>query len=64
MQGLVGSEGLRRHAVEASLMENYTVVDTPNELLGGQKDIHDQLLKDHVIPSRPLQHLINTKDEL
>ncbi|KYO36391.1 FAD-dependent oxidoreductase domain-containing protein 2 isoform B [Alligator mississippiensis] len=51
MQGLVGSEGLRRHAVEASLMENYTVVDTPNELLGGQKDIHDQLLKDHVIPT-------------
>ncbi|XP_006026042.1 FAD-dependent oxidoreductase domain-containing protein 2 isoform X1 [Alligator sinensis] len=64
MQGLVGSEGLRRHAVEASLMENYTVVDTPNELLGGQKEIHDQLLKDHIIPGRPLQHLINTKDEL
>lgn len=65
MQGLLGSEGLRRHAVEAGLLEDYTPRDfsgdkTPDSREGSQ----DQLLRDHVIPVRPLQHLVNAKDEL
>lgn len=65
MQGLVGSEGLRRHAVDAGLLEDYT----PTDFLGdsppdSQEGSQDQLLRDHTIPVRPLQHLVNTKDEL
>ncbi|XP_074682642.1 FAD-dependent oxidoreductase domain-containing protein 2 [Strix aluco] len=65
LQGLVGSEGLRRHAVEAGLLEDYTLTDflgdrTPDNHKGSQ----DRLLRDHMIPVRPLQHLVNAKDEL
>lgn len=65
MQGLMGSEGLRRHAVEAGLMEDYTLTDfsgdrAPDSYEGSR----DQLLRDHMIPVRPLQHLVNSKDEL
>ncbi|NXL61559.1 FXRD2 protein, partial [Chordeiles acutipennis] len=64
MQGLVGSEGLRRRAVEAGLLEDYALTDflgdrPPDSPEGSQ----DQLLRDHVIPVRPLQHLVNAKDE-
>ncbi|KAM6285631.1 FAD-dependent oxidoreductase domain-containing protein 2 [Spheniscus humboldti] len=65
MQGLVGSEGLRRHAVEAGLLEDYAPTDfsgdrPPDSREGSQ----DQLLRDQAIPVRPLQHLVNAKDEL
>ncbi|KAK0682871.1 FXRD2 protein, partial [Pygoscelis papua] len=64
MQGLVGSEGLRRHAVEAGLLEDYTLTDfsgdrPPDSREGSQ----DQLLRDHAVPVHPLQHLVNAKDE-
>ncbi|NXP11166.1 FXRD2 protein, partial [Thinocorus orbignyianus] len=64
MQGLVGSQGLQRHAVAAGLLEDYT----PSDFLGDRApDSHDgsqdQLLRDHVIAIRPLQHLVNAKDE-
>lgn len=59
-QGLAGSERLRRHAVAAGLLEDFAAADfSGDELPGG-----DQLLKDHGGPVRPLQHLLNTKDEL
>uniref|UniRef100_A0A8D0H2I6 FAD-dependent oxidoreductase domain-containing protein 2 n=1 Tax=Sphenodon punctatus TaxID=8508 RepID=A0A8D0H2I6_SPHPU len=62
-QGLMSNERLRYHAVEAGLLEDYTAVDSPDEQLGGTVGSRDQLLKDHMIPSNPLQHLVNTKDE-
>ncbi|KAM9026314.1 FAD-dependent oxidoreductase domain-containing protein 2 [Ara ararauna] len=65
MQGLEGSEGLRRHAVEAGLLQDYSITDfmgdrPPDSHKGSQ----DQLLRDHVISVHPLQHLVNAKDEL
>ncbi|XP_024056333.1 FAD-dependent oxidoreductase domain-containing protein 2 [Terrapene carolina triunguis] len=64
MQGLVGNERLRHHAVEAGLLEDHTVMHFTDELLGGQRGSRDQLLKDHVIPGSPLHYLVTTKDEL
>ncbi|XP_074864570.1 FAD-dependent oxidoreductase domain-containing protein 2 isoform X2 [Carettochelys insculpta] len=64
MQGLVGNEKLRRHAIEAGLLEDYRVKHSTDELLGGERNSFDQLLKDHVTPDSPLHHLVNTKDEL
>ncbi|KAM4670263.1 FAD-dependent oxidoreductase domain-containing protein 2 isoform 1-T1 [Amazona ochrocephala] len=65
MQGLEGSEGLWRHAVEAGLLQDYSITDfmgdrPPDSRKGSQ----DQLLRDHVISVHPLQHLVNAKDEL
>lgn len=65
MQGLEGSEGLWRHAVEAGLLQDCIITDfmgdrPPDSHRGSQ----DQLLRDHVISVRPLQHLVNAKDEL
>ncbi|XP_065599109.1 FAD-dependent oxidoreductase domain-containing protein 2 [Cyrtonyx montezumae] len=64
MQGLAGSESLRRHAVKAGLLEDYAATDfsgdkPPDSLPESQ----DQLLRDHVIALRPLHHLVNAKDE-
>lgn len=65
MQGLVGSEGLRRHAVEAGLLEDYALVDFLGDRLPESREgSQDQLLRDHAIPVHPLQHLVNAKDEL
>lgn len=64
MQGLTGSERLRRHAVEAGLLEDYAVMDfSGDKLPDSRQGSHDQLLRDHVIPLRPLHHLVNAKDE-
>uniref|UniRef100_A0A8V0YX17 FAD-dependent oxidoreductase domain-containing protein 2 n=1 Tax=Gallus gallus TaxID=9031 RepID=A0A8V0YX17_CHICK len=64
MQGLTGSERLRRHAVEAGLLEDYAVTDfSGDKLPDSRQGSHDQLLRDHVIPLRPLHHLVNAKDE-
>ncbi|XP_040400734.1 FAD-dependent oxidoreductase domain-containing protein 2 [Cygnus olor] len=60
MQGLAGSERLRRHAVAAGLLEDFAAADFSGDKLPDG----DQLLKDHVVPVRPLQHLVNAKDEL
>ncbi|KAL2309268.1 hypothetical protein Nmel_005458 [Mimus melanotis] len=65
MQGLVGSQELRHHAVQAGLLQDYAHTD----FLGDRPpDSHDgsqeQLMRDHGIPVRPLQHLVNAKDEL
>ncbi|XP_025973743.1 FAD-dependent oxidoreductase domain-containing protein 2 isoform X2 [Dromaius novaehollandiae] len=65
MQGLVGSKRLQRHAVDAGLLEDYTVADfTGDRLFGSREGSQDQLLRDHAMPVRPLQHLVNAKDEL
>ncbi|KAJ6658881.1 hypothetical protein lerEdw1_019517 [Lerista edwardsae] len=64
MQGLMGNERLRRHGVEAGLLEDYTAVDSPNEQEGSSMQSHDQLLEDHMTPNGQLQQLISTKDEL
>lgn len=65
MQGLLGSQGLRRHAVEAGLLEDHTLTDLPGDRPpDSHEGSQDQLLRDHVVPVRPLQHLINAKDEL
>lgn len=64
MQGLLGSEGLRRHAVEAGLLEDYTLTDLGDRRPDSHRQSQDQLLRDHVISVRPLQHLVNAKDEL
>ncbi|NXQ99060.1 FXRD2 protein, partial [Sagittarius serpentarius] len=64
MQGLVGSERLRRHAVEAGLLEDYTLTDFSGDRPpDSQEGSQDQLLSDHAIPVHPLQHLVNAKDE-
>lgn len=65
MQGLLGSQELRHHAVQAGLLQDYT----PTDFSGDRPpDSHDgsqeQLVRDPVIPVRPLQHLVNAKDEL
>ncbi|XP_030304904.1 FAD-dependent oxidoreductase domain-containing protein 2 [Calypte anna] len=65
MQGLLGSERLRRHAAEAGLLQDYTLTDfsgnrPPDSHTGSQ----DQLLRDHTVRVHPLQHLVNAKDEL
>lgn len=60
MQGLAGSERLRRHAVAAGLLEDFAAADFSGDKLPDG----DQLLKEHVVPVRPLQHLVNAKDEL
>lgn len=64
MQGLMGNERLRRHGVEAGLLEDYTAVDSPNEQEGSSMQSHDQLLEDHMTPNGQLQQLMSTKDEL
>ncbi|XP_062989549.1 FAD-dependent oxidoreductase domain-containing protein 2 [Elgaria multicarinata webbii] len=64
MQGLMGNERLRRHGIEAGLLEDYAAVDFPNEQKGGSIQSHDQLLEDHMIPNPQLQHLIISRDEL
>ncbi|XP_063251869.1 FAD-dependent oxidoreductase domain-containing protein 2 isoform X2 [Prinia subflava] len=65
MQGLVGSQELRHHAVQAGLLQDYTHTDFSDDR---PPDSHDgsqeQLMRDHGIPVRPLQHLVNAKDEL
>lgn len=65
MQGLVGSQELRHHAVQAGLLQNYThtdfLSDRPTDSHDGSQE---QLMRDHGIPVRPLQHLVNAKDEL
>ncbi|NXJ88056.1 FXRD2 protein, partial [Corythaixoides concolor] len=64
MQGLMGSQGLRRHAVAAGLLEDYPLTDFSGDRPPDSRDgSEDQLLRDHVIPVRPLQHLVNAKDE-
>ncbi|OPJ68856.1 FAD-dependent oxidoreductase domain-containing protein 2 [Patagioenas fasciata monilis] len=64
-QGLLGGERLRRHAVEAGLLEDYTLTDfSGNKPSDRHKGSQDQLLRDHVILVRPLQHLVHAKDEL
>ncbi|KFQ75697.1 FAD-dependent oxidoreductase domain-containing protein 2, partial [Phaethon lepturus] len=64
MQGLVGSEGLRRHAVEAGLLEDYTLTDVSGDRPPeSHEESQDELLRDHAIPVHPLQHLVNAKDE-
>ncbi|XP_067998458.1 FAD-dependent oxidoreductase domain-containing protein 2 [Melanerpes formicivorus] len=65
MQGLLGSEGLLRRAAEAGLLEDYTLTDVSGDRPpGSHRAPQDQLLRDHVISVRPLQHLVNAKDEL
>ncbi|XP_072207530.1 FAD-dependent oxidoreductase domain-containing protein 2 [Excalfactoria chinensis] len=64
MQGLAGSERLRRHAVEAGLLEDYTITGLSGDKLpDSRQGSQDQLLRDHVIPLHPLHHLVNAKDE-
>lgn len=64
-QGLMGNERLRRHAVEAGLLEDYAAVDSLKEPEEGNAVLHDHLLEDHMIPNHHLQqHLMSTKDEL
>ncbi|XP_015717642.1 FAD-dependent oxidoreductase domain-containing protein 2 [Coturnix japonica] len=64
MQGLAGSERLRRHAVDAGLLEDYAVTGLSGDKLpDSRQGSQDQLLRDHVIPLRPLHHLVNAKDE-
>lgn len=65
MQGLLGSQELRQHAVQAGLLQDYTHTDfsgdrPPDSHYGSQ----EHLMRDHGIPLRPLQHLVNAKDEL
>ncbi|XP_008944922.1 PREDICTED: FAD-dependent oxidoreductase domain-containing protein 2, partial [Merops nubicus] len=65
MQGLVGSEGLRRHAVEAGLLEDHTPTDfLGSRPPGSQEGSGDQLLRNRVIALRPLQPLASARDEL
>ncbi|XP_031455952.1 FAD-dependent oxidoreductase domain-containing protein 2 [Phasianus colchicus] len=64
LQGLIGNERLRRHAVEAGLLEDYAVMDfSDDKLPDSRQGSQDQLLRDHVIPLRPLHHFVNAKDE-
>lgn len=64
MQGLIGNERLRRHAVDAGLLEDHAVVDfSGDKLPDSRQGSQDQLLKDHVIPLRPLHHFVHAKDE-
>lgn len=65
MQGLVGSQELRHHAVQAGLLQDYTHTDFLGDRPPASHDgSQEQLMRDHVIPVRPLQHLVNAKDEL
>ncbi|XP_048812536.1 FAD-dependent oxidoreductase domain-containing protein 2 [Lagopus muta] len=64
MQGLIGNERLRRHAVDAGLLEDHAVMDfSGDKLPDSRQGSQDQLLKDHVIPLRPLHHFVHAKDE-
>ncbi|NXJ06259.1 FXRD2 protein, partial [Odontophorus gujanensis] len=64
MQGLAGSESLRRHAVKAGLLQDYAVTDfSGDKLPASLPESQGQLLRDHVIPLRPLHHLVHAKDE-
>ncbi|OXB77472.1 UNVERIFIED_CONTAM: hypothetical protein H355_015764 [Colinus virginianus] len=64
MQGLAGSESLRRHAVKAGLLEDYAATDfSGDKLPASLPESQDQLLRDDVVPLRPLHHLVNAKDE-
>ncbi|XP_077195744.1 FAD-dependent oxidoreductase domain-containing protein 2 [Paroedura picta] len=63
-QGLMGNERLRRHAVEAGLMEDYADVDSLKDPGEGNALLHDGLLEDRMMPTHHLQHLMSTKDEL
>lgn len=65
MQGLVGSQELQHHAVQAGLLQDYTHRDFSDDRPPGSHDgSQEQLMRDHGIPVRPLQHLVNAKDEL
>lgn len=65
MQGLMGSQELRHHAVQAGLLQDYTHRDFSGDRRPGSHDGSRQpVIRDHGIPVRPLQHLVNAKDEL
>ncbi|KAH0616933.1 hypothetical protein JD844_028421 [Phrynosoma platyrhinos] len=64
MQGLMGNERLRRYGVEAGLLKDYAVMDSPSERKGGSVQSHDQLLNNQMTPNHQLQHLMSTRDEL
>ncbi|XP_042693639.1 FAD-dependent oxidoreductase domain-containing protein 2 [Centrocercus urophasianus] len=64
MQGLIGNERLRRHAVDAGLLEDHAVMDfSGDKLPDSRQGSQDQLLRDHMIPLRPLHHFVHAKDE-
>lgn len=63
-QGLMGNERLRRHGVEAGLLEDYAAVDSPHEQEDSSIQSYDQMLTDHRTPNHELKQLMSTKDEL
>lgn len=60
----MGNKRLRRHAIEAGLLEDYAALDSLKKPEEGSALLHDQLLEDRMMPNSHLQHLMSTKDEL